>query len=49
MTIKVNGKVRSLNRILAVVLLAVALVVTNSAIDAECDHNDQVTATFLTR
>lgn len=49
MTIKIGNKKRSLNRIIVVILMAVALFVTNSAIDAECDHNDQTTASFLAR
>lgn len=49
MSIKINGKKRSLKRIVAVILIIAAFIVTNSAIDAECDHNDAAIETFLSK
>ena len=48
-----NGPVRSLNRIIGAILIAVAAAgffyVTNLAIDAEISHNDMVVSEHLSK
>ena len=48
-----NGPVRSLNRIIATILVAVAAAgffyATNWAIDAEIEHNDMVVSEHLSK